>query len=80
MSERFIIPDGSLDTDVTLIDIETGKEYTDNFSDVVELLNELSEEARITNMTNKALIEFCKSRDHSLQEITTFVKDELIMI
>ena len=30
-TERFIIPDGDLDTDITLIDTSTGIEYEDNF-------------------------------------------------
>lgn len=39
--KRFVIPDGGLDTDVTLIDTLTGKEYEDNFNDIVDLMNDL---------------------------------------
>jgi len=42
--KRFVMPDGDLDTDVTLIDTLTGKEYEDNFNDIVDLLNELNDE------------------------------------
>ncbi len=41
--KRFVIPDGGLDTDVTLIDTLTGKEYEDNFNDIVDLMNDLHE-------------------------------------
>ena len=42
--KRFVMPDGDLDTDVTLIDTLTGKEYEDNFNDIVDLLNDLNDE------------------------------------
>ena len=41
------MPDGDLDTDVTLIDTLTGKEYEDNFNDIVDLLNELNDENKL---------------------------------
>ena len=43
-NERFIIPDGEMDIDVTLIDTITGKEYTDNFEDIVAVMNDLDNE------------------------------------
>ena len=56
MTKRFIIPDGDLDTDVTLIDTYTGREYTDNFDEIVSLMNCLYTEmmnarARSTRLT-----------------------------
>ena len=45
--KRFVMPDGDLDTDVTLIDTLTGKEYEDNFNDIVDLLNELNDENKL---------------------------------
>ena len=43
MSDRFIIPEDD-DTDVTLLDNETGVEYESNFTDIVQLMNELDKE------------------------------------
>ena len=43
-NDRFIIPDGDIDCDVTLIDTATGEEYTDNFEDVVVKMNKLDNE------------------------------------
>lgn len=47
MTKRFIIPndDDKYDEDVVLVDNVTQKEYTSNFSDVVDLLNKLNHEA-----------------------------------
>ena len=47
MTKRFIIPndDDKYDEDVVLVDNVTQKEYTSNFSEVVDLLNKLNHEA-----------------------------------
>lgn len=46
MTKRFIIPkdDDKYDEDVVLVDNVTQKEYTSNFSEVVDLLNRLNHE------------------------------------
>ena len=56
MTKRFIIPTGDLDTDVTLIDTVTGKEYTDNFEDIVELMNDLDTDLLNARSRNTRLI------------------------
>ena len=53
---RFTIPDGELDTDVTLIDNATGKEYTDNFEDIVALMNDLDADLMNARSRNTRLI------------------------
>lgn len=50
MNKRFIIPETPENEDTTLIDTKTGKEYTDNFEDIVKVMNQLAEENIILDM------------------------------
>ena len=71
MTERFIIPDGDLDTDVTLIDTSTGIEYEDNFKDIVDLMNTLhwSKQLLETQILHlKEDLDYYKSKCASLEE------------
>lgn len=71
MTERFIIPDGDLDTDVTLIDTSTGIEYEDNFKDIVDLMNTLdwSKQLLETQILHlKEDLDYFKSKCASLEE------------
>lgn len=56
MAERFTTDNGSHE-DVCLVDNVTGIEYTDNFEDIVVLMNELAEKLAI-----------CESREIALKE------------
>ena len=44
------MPETPENEDVTLIDTKTGKEYTDNFEDIVKVMNQLAEENIILDM------------------------------
>jgi len=70
-TERFIIPDGDLNTDVTLIDTSTGIEYEDNFKDIVDLMNTLdwSKQLLETQILHlKEDLDYYKSKCASLEE------------
>ena len=79
-TERFIIPDGDLDTDITLIDTSTGIEYEDNFKDIVDLMNTLywSKQLLETQILHlKEDLDYYKSKCASLEE-GLFQKDRKI--
>ena len=62
--KRFVMPDGDLDTDVTLIDTLTGKEYEDNFNDIVDLLNELNDENKTLKSDLKQIQDSLWTTEH----------------
>lgn len=42
-----------------------------------DMAPEMSNDLRIANLINHAMIQFIKSKGHSLEEVTRFVKEEL---
>lgn len=68
--KRFVIPDGDLDTDITLIDMVTGIEYTDNFEDIVKLANAIWNQTLRFEKYNQELVQRSIKYEDKIDELT----------